>query len=188
MTPALQALLLACSLHSDQPLVSAVATAFSAGNPNMTRNVSFQTQALNSQDERLTRYRAASPQAVRRAVKRILARHGTPVIGLLPTPLAWATLYDRDPTQLLDPCVNIRVATAQLSLYEHQCSEAFPKAKLEHRRACTLDLYSEAVRLPGLRFVVLSALTARPLPPPKPSARAKLASSHASEAERARQR
>lgn len=157
----LPALMLACGLHSDQPLLLAVVQTFSRGNPYMTRNVRL--AVLDQQDEPLSRTAATSEREARRAVSAILAAKGSPVLGLLPARPAWAEALGRSATQLLKPCENIAISSAYLSAFDHDCRHTGAQLHLPARRACTLARYGKALGLPALDQVVLAALATGPL-------------------------
>lgn len=155
----LATLLLACSVHADDALLAAVAYAHSsAGNVYSVQNVHL--DVLTSQDEPL--WRGTPPRSIDAAlseIARIADAGGTPVVGLLPVRLEWAAAFGKTPAQILEPCTNVAVASAQVSAFDYECRSEGPRATSPARRACTLNRYGSSVGLPGLPRSVLANLS-----------------------------
>jgi hypothetical protein len=154
--PPLGALLLACSLHFDDPLLVAVAEAFSAGSPFVVVNVAPSL----SQDDHAVEATTIDRAAADRELARVLRLGGEPVVGILPLRLEWLTDFGKTQSSAFDPCVAIEVASAKLSEFDYLCRARGARAEAPARRACTLERYGASLALPGLRPWVLASLTA----------------------------
>lgn len=155
----LASLLLACSLHADDDLLRAMAHAHS-GNSGVYRVQNVHLGVLTNQDESLAL--AMSPRSIDSAlaeIAKITEAGGTPVVGLLPVRGDWAKEFGKAPAQLLEPCTNVAVASAQISAFDYECRFEGPRASSPARRACTLNRYGSSVGLPGLPRAVLARLT-----------------------------
>jgi hypothetical protein len=108
----LLALILSCSVHFDDHLVEALATKLSVGNQYFVGDLSN----LNTYDT------AHSVPEARKIVDDVLAKGGRPAVGYLAVPVTWAPRFGRTVDDLFDGCVNIGIATAMLSEYEHACT------------------------------------------------------------------
>jgi hypothetical protein len=153
----------ACSLHADLTLVIAMALTFSHGNPNTVQDTaeSLGVAAIGSaQTDDPMRLPVASivqPPKTRAEAEALLARKSadrtTLVAGLVPVPPAWAALFGRKPKDILNPCINISIATAMLSEFDYECGK--------QGRACVLQRYAEASGLEFLADDVLEELRAQ---------------------------
>jgi hypothetical protein len=141
----LLALILSCSVHFDDHLVEALATKLSVGNQFFVGDLSN----LNTYDT------AHSVSEARKIVDDVLAKGGRPAVGYLAVPVTWAPRFGRTIDDLFDGCVNVGVATAMLSEYEHACTIGPnhrahpPRRPSRHRRIS----YS-----PALRYCILRRL------------------------------
>lgn len=169
----LTALLVACSLHVDDALLTSVAYAHSRGNPYVVTNVKL--DVLDHQDE-LASAPTSLPVA-RASMMRVLEGGGEPIIGLLPVRPAWAGEFGKTTNELFDPCTNVAIASAKVSEFDHRCRRKATRSSASSRRACTLEHYGASVGFPALRVVVLAALDGsvpwpevRTLPAPSPAA------------------
>ncbi len=157
----LTALVVACSLHVDDALLTSVAYAHSRGNPYVVTNVKL--DVLVDQDE--PALAPTSLPAARALMTRVLQAGGDPIIGLLPVRPAWAGEFGKTTIDLFDPCTNIAIASAKVSEFDHRCRRKAARSSAPSRRACTLDHYGASVGFPALRVVVLAALEgSRPWP------------------------
>jgi hypothetical protein len=145
-----------CSLAKDFGLVLSMTMSFSHGEPYTVRAAVDATDAML--DAAALDGVETAPHT-REAALSDMRRIKQPLIGLLPVPPEWAAMYQATPEELLDPCVNVSVATAQLSLYERQCAGRGRKA-----RSCALHAYSEAAGIPFFEFAVLESLREQHLP------------------------
>lgn len=161
----LASLILSCSVHADDALLSTLARVHSNGNPFVVINVDV--AALDSQDDPLPTA-ALSIDAARLAAVRIQALGGQPVLGLLPVRPEWASEFGKAPDELFDPCSNIAVASAKISEADYGCRTKGRRLDAPARRACTLDVYGALLALPGLRRVVLVELLTAPGEPERP--------------------
>jgi hypothetical protein len=120
----------------------------SAGDPFVVREADAAEvdDAYDDEDE------APEGPRTREAALLDIRRLKQPLIGLLPVPPAWAAIYQHRPEDLLDPCINVSVATAQLSAYERRC------ARRRDPRSCALHAYAQEVDALMFEFEVLDAL------------------------------
>lgn len=145
-----------CSVPSDFTLLMALALSFSGGQPYTVRTLEELTaadvaddEALSTETEALRDRALTRPQAVAK-LQSLVAEPvvGEPadavVVGLLPVPPAWAAVYQQPVAALLDPCVNVSIASAQLSEFEFECRRAPP----EQRRPCAIEHYAKAIGEP----------------------------------------
>jgi hypothetical protein len=144
------ALLLACSVHPDDALLSSIAYVHGRGAPYAVIDVSL--QPAEQDDDGLVR--TPSSSAARALVDRILSTGGEPVLGLLPARPEWATEFGKAVDDLLDPCGAVEVASAKLSAFDYVCRTR--GSQRGQRRGCTLELYGRSLGLPGLRQAVLA--------------------------------
>ncbi len=156
------ALLLACSVHTDDALLSSIAYVHGRGSPYAVIDVG--SQGLEQDDAGIVRT-ALSPAAARAAAERIVSIGGEPVLGLLPARPEWASEFSKELADLFDPCGSIEVASAKISEFDYSCRSRGSQRTLQ-RRACTLELYGRSLDLPGLRQAVVADLR---LPNPFPS-------------------
>ena len=108
----LLALILSCSVHTDDHLVEALAAKLSLDNQYFVGDLSN----LNTYDN------AHSVAEARKVVDAILAKGGRPAVGYLSVPVTWAAHFGRSVDELFDGCINIGVATAMLSEFDHACT------------------------------------------------------------------
>lgn len=150
-----------CSLAKDFALALALLTSFSHGEPYTVRaredvlNAPFDDAATDD-----TGAPAASDPHTKRdalAQMRRLAR-AHPLVGLFPVPLTWARLYHVRHEDLLDPCINVSIATARLSEFEAECTG-------RESRGCALRKYVEAAGIEPFEDAVLEMLRELDLPP-----------------------
>ena len=144
-----------CSLAKDFTLVLAMMLTFSRGEPYTVRSALDAVEVVPLRDP------AVAGENGERTVEAALAemhRIKEPFVGLLPVPVAWASLYEFQPKDLLDPCINVSVATAQLAEHEHRCG------RRARARECALRAYAEAARMPLLEVAVLDTIREQHLP------------------------
>jgi hypothetical protein len=108
----LLALILSCSVHFDDHLVEALATKLSLDNQYFVGDLA----TLDTYDI------AHSVGEAHMIVDAILARGGRPAVGYLSVPVAWAARFGRTTDDLFDGCINVGIATAMLSEYDHACT------------------------------------------------------------------
>ena len=108
----LLALILSCSLHTDDHLVEALAAKLSLDNQFFVGDLSN----LNTYDN------AHSVADAKKVVEAILSKGGRPAVGYLSVPVTWATHFGRSVDELFDGCTNIGVATAMLSEFDRACT------------------------------------------------------------------
>jgi hypothetical protein len=138
-----------CSLAKDFALVLAMAMSHSGGDPYTVRSADVELASDDDADESTDVPGAAR---TREAALADIKRLRQPLIGLLPVPPEWAAIYQFRPEDLLDACINVSVATAQLSAYERRC------AKRRDARSCALHAYAQEADALLLEFEVLDAL------------------------------
>lgn len=98
---------------------------------------------------------AHSVAEAHKIVDAIFAKGGRPAVGYLAVPVTWAARFGRTRDNLFDGCVNIGIATAMLSEYDHACSarpDHQPRSKRQHRRR------SHPVASHALRYCILRRL------------------------------
>jgi hypothetical protein len=111
------ALILACSLHSDDALVRVLVDVQSGGNIYFVGDLT----TLKTSDN-LT----SADEALRVAAD--IERHGgRPAVGLLGVPLEWAARFGRSPRDLFDGCANLEVGSAMLSEFQDACPPHPPR-------------------------------------------------------------
>jgi hypothetical protein len=153
-----------CSLANDFTLVFAMAMSFSQGNPYTVKDATevaaaplYGTEiAPDASDDRASATPRTREEAVA-ALKRFKADGPQPLIGLLPVPAVWAGQFQRKPTDLLDACVNVSIASAMVSEFEEACG---PKAG----RACVLQRYAKAAGIEMFAQDVLELIRTQGLP------------------------
>ena len=143
-----------CSLAKDFSLVLAMAMAFSQGEPLTVRAAADVDDAVLDDTSFEDDDQGPRTREVARAEMR---RFKQPVVGLLPVPIAWAARYQHAPDDLLDACVGVSVATAQLSEFERACVGRSGR----RARECVLHAYAEAADIPLFELAVLDALQAQ---------------------------
>ena len=110
------ALILACSLHSDDALVRVMVDVQSGGNVYFVGDL-----ATLKTNDNLT----SAEEALR--VAEDIAKHGgRPAVGLLGVPLAWAARFGRSPRDLFDGCTNLAIGTAMFAEYQDACTPQRP--------------------------------------------------------------
>ena len=153
-------LLLACSVHPDDALLSSIAYVYSRESRYAVVDVS--SDDFNQDAPGLVMV-PGSPTAARAVVEQIVATGGEPVFGLLPVRLEWLSEFGKTLADAMEPCGSIELASAKISEFDYACRRS--GVQLVQRRACTLDLYGRALHLPALRPAVLADLS---LPSPLP--------------------
>jgi len=156
-------IVLACSLHFDDQLVTALVHKVSNDNPLLVGDL----VTLTTHDH------LTSVEAARAVVDDIIKHGGRPAVGLLGVPIAWAARYGRTPDELFDSCTNIAVGTAALSEYARQCTphrsrETTPgkprtpsRRTLDRQRACILEQLGDALGASGYVTAVLAEIASR---------------------------
>jgi hypothetical protein len=113
------ALILACSLHSDDALVRVMVDVQSGGNVYFVGDL-----ATLKTNDNLT----SADEALR--VANDIAKHGgRPAVGLLGVPLDWAARFGRSPRDLFDGCTNLAIGTAVFSEYQDACAPQRPSSR-----------------------------------------------------------
>jgi hypothetical protein len=143
------AVLSQCNFAKDFGLVLAMLMHHSGGDPFVVREADA---AEVADDEYGDAGDAQARARTRDAALADMRRFERPLIGLMPVPPAWAAIYERRPEDLLDPCTNIAVATAQLSAYERRC------AGRRDPRSCALHAYAQEIDALLFELEVLDAL------------------------------
>lgn len=178
-----------CSLHGDSALVIAMAMAFSHGNPYTVLNVAESALDSAAEEQDVSSKPEAAGAAHARAaadaqLRDMLADDGLPVVGVLPVPASWAAQFGRKPTDLLNQCINISIATAKLSEFEYACGG-------RSDRSCVLREYALATGMDWLEQDVLDELALQGLskdpsaaPDPERTATSPLTASTAEERDR----
>jgi hypothetical protein len=82
----------------------------------------------------------------------MVADGGAPVFGLLPVSSAWASMFDRQPAEVFDACVDMSIATAMLEEFARRCGE--------RDRACIVRKYAEALQFDEFADEVITELRA----------------------------
>jgi hypothetical protein len=108
----LLALILSCSVHTDDYLVQALAAKLSLDNQYFVGDLSN----LNTYDN------AHSVADAKKVIDAILSKGGRPAVGYLSVPITWASHFGRSVDELFDGCTNIGVATAMLSEFDRACT------------------------------------------------------------------
>lgn len=171
----LLALVLSCSVHTDDHLVEALAAKLSLDNQYFVGDLSN----LNTYDN------AHSVADAKKVVDAIVAKGGRPAVGYLSVPIAWATHFGRSVDDLFDGCTNIGVATAMLSEFERACTirpAARSHSKHHHRsgrprpgantaiRYCILRHLETELAITGIVEHVLPEAAKLDAAPPDPDA------------------
>jgi hypothetical protein len=153
------AALLACSLFADDALVAAIAD-----------NVEQNPLSILTLEGRSDPNAAPAPpetlEQARSIVRELIAHGGSPLLGVMQVPPAWALTFGREPEDLFDACVNVSIGTAILSEFDYACARAARggtvakaiSAGVEARRRCVLDRYSNAIGMPEVSTVVALSL------------------------------
>ena len=152
-------IVLACSLHFDDQLVTALVHKVSNDNPLMVGDLVTLTthDHLTSEDQ------------AKAVVDDIIKHGGRPAVGLLGIPTTWAARYGRTPGELFDGCTNIAVGTAALSEFAHQCSPRHRSGRrrtasgrtLNRERICILSQLGDALGASGYGDAVLAEIATR---------------------------
>jgi len=142
----LLALILSCSVHLDDHLVEALAAKLSIDNQFFVGDLA----TLNTYDT------AHSVAEAHKIVDAILARGGRPAVGYLSVPVTWASRFGRTTDDLFDGCINIGIATAMLSEYDHACTVR-PDNRRHPRHRPTRQRSHQAAT-PALRYCILRRL------------------------------
>jgi len=147
-----------CSVPTDITLLWSLALTFSHGHPYTvmtvdelaygSAEVAVDAASASALDERpLTRVQAAAK------LRSMVPPGGSPttvrvLVGLVPVPSSWASLYQQREEDLLEPCTNVSIASAQLSEFEELCGRS------HDARQCALERYAAALGAPLLAEVV----------------------------------
>jgi len=115
------AIILACSLHPDDQLVSTLIDIESSGNIYFVGDLA----TLKTNDS------LKSAEAALRFAEDLRRRGGKPALGILGVPFEWAGRYGRAPIELFDACTNVAVATAAFADYQRRCD--LGRAHRRHR-------------------------------------------------------
>lgn len=151
-------IVLACSLHLDDPVVLSIAAAFSRSNPLTVANVAV--DHLDPRDDRLAVESVPeTAEAAAELVARLVARGATPVVGLLPILPEWAREFGKTSSTVFDACTNVEIATAKLSEFDHACRAYGATPSAPARRQCTLQQFGRTVGMPALSRRVLLDLS-----------------------------
>jgi len=151
------AALLACSVHLDDALLLGVAEAFSERNPFTVTNVAV--DRLDPRDDRLrSECVPRSAAAAAELVAELVARGGSPVVGLLPVRPEWAAELSQPSDAVFDACANIEIASAKLSAFDYACRAVGSTPSAPARRQCTLARFGASLGLPALPRAVLLGL------------------------------
>ena len=154
---------LACSLYADDGLVRAIVQSTSASNPYAVIDPAEEA-AMDEPPPPLPR----TIEDAQTRLSEIIERGGTPLVGLMQVPPAWAVLFGRPLRDLFDPCINISIGTARLSEFDRECTEelrpkparskrgAAPKPKLSaaQNRPCIVRKYADAIGMPEFTLVI----------------------------------
>jgi len=154
------ALLLACSVHPDDSLLSSIAYVYSRESRYAVVDVRLHDLDQDAPGRVMD---PGSPAAARAVIDRIAAAGGEPVFGLLPVRVEWLSEFGKTLDDALQPCGSIELASAKISEFDYACRSS--GVQPVQRRSCTLDLYGRALHLPALRHAVLADLS---LPSPFP--------------------
>jgi hypothetical protein len=164
------AAILTCSLHADDALVRAIVDN-AHDNP-----LSILTPDLDPE----TGAAVSAPQTLDEATRQLaeITAHGNrPLVGLMQVPIAWASGFGREATDLFDPCINISIGTAMLSEFDSACAKATgagapktsPITTVAARRRCSVQRYAQAIHMPDLATVVTLELRYQRSAPALPS-------------------
>lgn len=124
----LMTIILSCSFHTlNDNLVESIALAESDGLPRYVR-------PFGAADG--TEYRTDAHAL--RAINRLIDSRQGVYVGLMGIPIESATKYDAGPKQLLDPCVNLSVASSILSELKDNCTSD----RVPEPITCALDRYA----------------------------------------------
>jgi hypothetical protein len=143
------ALILACSLHSDDALLRVMVEVQSGGNMYFVGDLA----TLKTNDS------LTSAADSLRAAEEIAKHGGRPAVGLLGVPLDWAARFGHGPLDLFDGCTNIAIGTAMFSEFADACSPARPASRLtSHPAHGRRHPTRRAVPLVAVRACVLRRL------------------------------
>jgi hypothetical protein len=153
-----------CNLANDFTLVFAMALTFSQGNPFVVRDTAAVAAAplyaVQVAPDLVDETPDGAPRTREAAIvelNRLRAAGTATVIGLIPVPPIWALQFQRTPKDLLDPCVNVSIASAMVSQFEYECG-----AKAE--RACVLRHYAKEAGIELFDEDVLETIRLQGLP------------------------
>lgn len=140
-------LILSCSFATiDDSLIASAAMRESGGSPYHVRAYG-RTEGIDYKDE------ARALEAIARVVDRTKGAY----VGLMGVPITVAADYELTAKQLLEPCNNIKVATAMLADFHAQCkADSAPDMT-----GCALSHYGKATGIEGDYFaedVILGAI------------------------------
>lgn len=165
-------LVLACSLHLDDALVTALIHQVSDDNPLLVGDL----VTLDTHDH------LTSIAEAKAAVADILKRGGRPAVGLMGIPISWAARFGHSPDDLFDACTNIAIGSAVLSEYAHGCesrhaiknatrfSHRRPARHLTHQRECVLKHLSDDLGPRGYVQTIMEEIANLAKQPPDPMA------------------
>jgi hypothetical protein len=153
-----------CGFSRNYPLVLGMIMAYSQGEPHTVH------AAGEFADAQLDNEAVDEPEAAgtKEAAIAQMKRIERPLVGLLPVPAAWAMTYQATPEDLLDPCINLSVGTAQLSEYERRCAKR--GARGDAAQSCAVHEYAQAAGIPLFEELALEELQ-QPTRPASSSAR-----------------
>ncbi len=147
--------ILACSLYADEKLVRAVVESSSQNNPYAVVDPAADYDPETQTPPRTLEAALGRAEQIRQA-------GGIPLFGLMQIPTRWAEAFGRQERELFDPCVNISIGTAMLSVFEHECRPKAERARgtsparvvqAATYRSCTIRRYGEAIGAPDLAMV-----------------------------------
>jgi hypothetical protein len=159
----LLAIVFACSLHSDDQLVRAIVQVQSEGNAYFVGDIT----ATTSDDS------PRSAEDANRLLAALERKGHRPALGLMGLSPEWAAGYGRQPGELWDACLNIRLGSAKISEFDYECRRRQPSGRRRPRRvpavtstpnrACIARKYALELGLPPA-FVgaVLTEILAHP--------------------------
>jgi hypothetical protein len=156
------ALILSCSLHHDDALVSAFIERVSDSNVYFVGDLATVTSHDHVQS-------LADALAL---VDEIQKKGGRPAVGLMAVPLTWAARYGRSPAELFDGCTNIAIGTDIMATFESRCTtgpshrgdrKVAPRRRhrlpLAAGRACILRQFDLELGLRGYPEAVLGQMS-----------------------------
>lgn len=154
----------ACSVAKDFTLLFAMVITFSQGRVFTVQDAAelvdppvYDPDAGVIYDEAVEARRPRSRAEAAAQLTHLRDVGAAPVMGLLPVPPAWAQLFQRGELELLDPCVNISIASAMVSRFEYECG-----ANAE--RQCVLRRYAELAGVAGFDEMVLETIETHDMP------------------------
>jgi hypothetical protein len=154
------ALILSCSLHYDDALVSAFVQRVSDGNIYFVGDLATATSY-----DHIT----SLPEAL--ALVADIQKHGgRPAVGLMALPVTWAARYGRSTAELFDGCINISVGTDAMATFAAACAGPSTRPHLRSKtrrrrrlpaaanRACILRHFDTELGVHGYPEGVLAQL------------------------------